>query len=299
MGISARLQHPGWLGLIVPLILAIGSTFSPSSLRVILLVAAVVAATWVFHKTEYADGKLSKTIPAAFTFLFIASVIFLVGHRFDTRITSGTAPPQSSSPPPPPTINQPTPTVAQNTDTSRKENKKPDIKKPTPISPSNQEQSGKDNVQTGPITQGPGSALSFNQQGGVTAGTINIGTQWPFSSEIQKAMISDLSQTTGRVRMGWPLYDPDGLKFSGGLLYTFINAGWKNEPQKVSGTYAGSMCYPSETWDCHGIRLEFKDPSSALAKTVVAAFKKINVHLEVNQANDLDDDLVDVLVSKP
>jgi len=169
----------------------------------------------------------------------------------------------------------------------------PKTETPTPST------SGNNSPSVGGINQGPGSALSFNQQGGVTAGTINIGTQWPFNAEIQQAMIVSLSQTTGRVRLGWPSMDPDGLKFAGGLLYTFEKAGWKEEPQNVQGSYVGSICYPSETWDCHGIRLQFKDPSSTMAQTVVAAFRKISVHLEVSQDNSLDDDLVDVLVSKP
>jgi hypothetical protein len=133
----------------------------------------------------------------------------------------------------------------------------------------------------------------------VTAGTINVGVRWSFNGEIQKAMITDLSGTTGRVRLGWPTFDPDGLSFAGGLLYTFQHAGWTQEPQKVNGTYAGSNCIPSEKWDCHGIRIQFKDPSSPLAKTVLAAFGRINAHLDVAANGDLDDDLVDVLVSKP
>ncbi len=48
-------------------------------------------------------------------------------------------------------------------------------KKPAKVAPEQptpeQNQSGHDNAQTGPITQGPNSALSFDQKGGVTAGT--------------------------------------------------------------------------------------------------------------------------------
>ncbi len=233
---------------------------------------------------EYKKNEKAKwLIPVLVVFLIalIATPILAVGYSLAYK----GEPPKPLIPPSPPY------SAYQKTPSS--------VPLAKPPSARGQQQSGKDNVQTGPITQGPGSALSFNQQGGVTAGTINIGTQWPFNSDIQMAMIAELSQTSGRVRLGWPSYDPDGLKFAGGLLYAFEKAGWKQEPQKVTGTYVGSICYPSETWDCHGIRIQFRDPSSAMAKTVIAAFKRINVYLDVGQASDLDDDLVDVLISKP
>ena len=68
---------------------------------------------------------------------------------------------------------------------------------PSPNSASakvNQQQvGGKNNVQTGPITQGSGSALSFNQQGGVTAGTFNVNTGWNLTDEQEKTLRSRLS----------------------------------------------------------------------------------------------------------
>jgi hypothetical protein len=50
---------------------------------------------------------------------------------------------------------------------------KPAVKNTPGLQPS-QQQSGESNTQTGSITQGAGSALSFGQSGGITAGTVNV-----------------------------------------------------------------------------------------------------------------------------
>lgn len=83
MDITARLQHPGWMGVVLPLLLAIGATFSPDKVRASLLICAIAAATWTFHRTEYASKKLSRTLLAGAAFLILAAIIFLAGRKFD------------------------------------------------------------------------------------------------------------------------------------------------------------------------------------------------------------------------
>jgi hypothetical protein len=85
MGIIERIQHPGWVGVILPLLLAIGSTFTPGMLRVVLLVVAVIAATWVFKRTELGKEGVWKTGLAALLFVAVAVGIFFLGHRFDAQ----------------------------------------------------------------------------------------------------------------------------------------------------------------------------------------------------------------------
>ena len=92
MGIANRLQHPGWAEILLPIALAIGSTFSPRPLRFVLLISGVAAATWIFHTTKYAGRKLYKTIPAAAVFLVIATIVFWVG-----RTTEAKTPPTNPS----------------------------------------------------------------------------------------------------------------------------------------------------------------------------------------------------------
>jgi hypothetical protein len=88
VGIVSRFQHPGWVGVFLPLILAIGSTFTPGGLRVVLLVGAVVAATWIFHCTEYAGRSPKKTGPFFCFLLLIAICIFFLGRRFDASVVA-------------------------------------------------------------------------------------------------------------------------------------------------------------------------------------------------------------------
>jgi hypothetical protein len=79
----------------------------------------------------------------------------------------------------------------------------PLVKKlPTKRTSKDQQQSGKDNIQTGPITQGPGSAMSFNQRGGITAGTytVNSGSRYDALTSTQidklKTALSSKAPTT-------------------------------------------------------------------------------------------------------
>jgi hypothetical protein len=81
----SRLKHPAWTGVVLPMVLAIGSTFSPDALRVILLVTAVIATTWTFYVTEYGGRKFKKTALVAAGSIIAALAIFAGGHTFDAK----------------------------------------------------------------------------------------------------------------------------------------------------------------------------------------------------------------------
>lgn len=92
MHIIKQLQHPGWVGVVLPLLLAIASTFTPATLRAILLVLAVTAATWTFHYTELGGKKLKRTITAGLVLTALASLVFIMGRRSDQSARTVPAP---------------------------------------------------------------------------------------------------------------------------------------------------------------------------------------------------------------
>ena len=81
----SNLKHPWWTGLVFPLVLAIGSTFSPSSVRVVLLIGAVLAATGTVYLTKYGGRKLTKTAPVAILSSVLALVVFAGGRIFESK----------------------------------------------------------------------------------------------------------------------------------------------------------------------------------------------------------------------
>jgi hypothetical protein len=97
----------------------------------------------------------------------------------------------------------------------------------------NQQQGGRNNVQTGPITQGPGSALSFGQQGGITAGTINVNPEWGLTKEQLEDLTKQMAPFAQNVdeREGGDLItcvwgDPDSTRVAYNLVAAFRAAGW-------------------------------------------------------------------------
>src|SRR6267143_2440811 len=82
---SSDLRHPAWRGVVLPLILAIGSTFSPDILRVILLAAAVIAVTWTFYLTKYSGRNFKKTALVGVGSIVLAFAIFAGGRILDAR----------------------------------------------------------------------------------------------------------------------------------------------------------------------------------------------------------------------
>jgi len=105
MEMPNRLRHPGWLGVVLPLILTAIGTFSPSTIRPILLGVAVLAAIWTFYRTEYAGQKSVKTVVAAAIFLIIGIAMFFAGRKHDAHdkeiqlVSSATSkPPEQQKP---------------------------------------------------------------------------------------------------------------------------------------------------------------------------------------------------------
>jgi len=84
---SSDLRHPAWRGVVLPLILAIGSTFSPDILRVILLAAAVIAVTWTFYLTKYGGRNFKKTALVGVGSIVLAFAIFAGGRILDAGAT--------------------------------------------------------------------------------------------------------------------------------------------------------------------------------------------------------------------
>jgi hypothetical protein len=92
-------------------------------------------------------------------------------------------------------------------DTHSKKASRDAAKQPTPT----QSQSGQSNTQTGPITQGPGSALSFGQTGGITGGTVYVGDPHPdphFDWKQEKAQNSVFPAVDITIDVDGPMYTP-------------------------------------------------------------------------------------------
>jgi len=81
----SKLKHPAWVGVVLPLTLAAGSTFSPEVIRMWLLLAAVGAATWTFCGTEFAGKRLAHTGVALVLFAGVACAVFFAGKALDAR----------------------------------------------------------------------------------------------------------------------------------------------------------------------------------------------------------------------
>jgi hypothetical protein len=150
MGFSDRLQHPGWVGVILPLVLTIGSTFTPGKLRAALLVVAVISATWVFSRTPLGRERLWRPIVAFCVFLIIALGIFIVGQRFDSPAPNTVAVqlPQTQPQPQP----QTSPPLVSSPASHPDKDKGASGQNKLPHKKSSEQQSGKENIQTGPIT---------------------------------------------------------------------------------------------------------------------------------------------------
>src|ERR1700674_1908541 len=85
MSVPSKLRHPAWTGIVLPLILAVGSTFSGDVIRGILLAAMVVSVTWTFHLTKYAGRDFKKTALIGVGSIVLAFTIFSGGRVLDAR----------------------------------------------------------------------------------------------------------------------------------------------------------------------------------------------------------------------
>jgi hypothetical protein len=80
-----RLSHPWWLGVVLPLALAIGSTFTPGTIRGWLLIAAVAAVAWTFHHTEFGGKRWRVTGIVILASIALAIGVFYIGQVVDGR----------------------------------------------------------------------------------------------------------------------------------------------------------------------------------------------------------------------
>jgi hypothetical protein len=87
MSVLSKLSHPAWTGLILPLALGVGSTFSPNIVRLILLAAMIVAITWTFYLTEFGGKNFKKTVLLGVLSTVLAIAVFALGRRLDARAT--------------------------------------------------------------------------------------------------------------------------------------------------------------------------------------------------------------------
>jgi hypothetical protein len=85
MLVLTKLKHPAWTGVILPLALAVGATFSPDILRVVLLPAMVLAITWTFYLTEFGRRNFKKTALVGVGSIVLAFAIFAGGRILDER----------------------------------------------------------------------------------------------------------------------------------------------------------------------------------------------------------------------
>lgn len=98
-----------------------------------------------------------------------------------------------------------------------------------PKLPVREQQSGNNNTQTGPITQGPGSALSVNQTGGITAGTVNISPpQRQLTPEQQTEFAGALGQMPSGILVSVYCHvsDNEGCRYAQYIFDAFKKANW-------------------------------------------------------------------------
>lgn len=319
----AKLQHPGWWGLVVPIGLAIGSTFTPGTVRSILLILMIGAVGWTIHNTEFGAKRWKVTGLAAGICAILAVLIFFLGRAMDARQKpkEQSARVMPAPGPSPPTVADGTPTPPRK---ARIHSLKPDdekvlqttpsassprlpltpkVQSAVPIKQKNKTErpiasTDKPPEPTAPatvgnITQGVG---SIAQVGGTGNTAIITGTnEWVLTTLQQITLHESLRKSTGRVRMSWWDQDPGSSRYASALAYAFKEAGWKIEDQLPN--YAGSFCFASAEWDCFGLQIVVRNRSSNLASTAISALS-ILAHLHVAVSEKNDEDLVDVFVSK-
>lgn len=84
----AKLKHPSWTGIVMPIGLAIGSTFTPGTVRGALLVAAVIAVAWTVHNTEFGGKRWKITSIILGVCAVLAVGVFFIGKVVDARASS-------------------------------------------------------------------------------------------------------------------------------------------------------------------------------------------------------------------
>lgn len=181
MGVS-KLRHPGWLVVLLPVLLALPSTLTPGAARIVLLAVGVLAATIIYHLTEHGGKQPKRTAIALVVSTALAVVLFLLLGVIDTRLKPKEV---ARSIPPVPTRKDPAQDQPSNTLTNHADAKKPAIPQPnneaskpehsrskTANPPSPPQMNSAPSVGTINVQQG--GAASVGQQGGITAGTVIV-----------------------------------------------------------------------------------------------------------------------------
>ena len=156
---------------VLPIALGVIATFSPGSIRVVLLVAAVIAATWTFHLTEFAGKEFMKTAPAFIVFMLAALIVFGVGHVIDDRAKAAITDSHKTSPAKPEVTPTPVAPPKSSPNAQAESKKEPSPSKQNPVRPTARIdkpiQTTVDSSPAIPIPQSP--VIQNNSQG------INIG----------------------------------------------------------------------------------------------------------------------------
>jgi hypothetical protein len=126
----------------------------------------------------------------------------------------------------------------------------------------------------GAVTQGPGSALSINQQGGITAGTVNLGPQLRFPEKRIDELAGLLAAHRGRVNVSTDNADSITLRDATNLVTAFAKAKWSTAGPNVSihGTDIGADGLPVPVRT--GIHISTRTNNSALAEFIKQAIKQ-------------------------
>jgi hypothetical protein len=81
----SQLKHSAWSGVVLPLVLAVGSTFTGSVLRTGLLIAAIITVSLTYHHTQHGGKRWSRTGWVAGSCALLAIGVFYIGQFVDAR----------------------------------------------------------------------------------------------------------------------------------------------------------------------------------------------------------------------
>jgi hypothetical protein len=138
------------------------------------------------------------------------------------------------------------------------------------------------------VTQGPGSAFSNNQQGGITAGTINLGPSPLVINPAQQNALANsvrpfASQFPTGEKINISLHNATGetWKFGSGISDAFHSAGF--------AVNMGSVQFVGAALD-HGVTIRFGKNREALATAVMQSLLSSGAVAKVYRSSGLNDD---------
>lgn len=228
-----NLKH-SWWGLLSGPLAAYAATLPADLLRGGCLLIAVVIATVAFRRTIYHRMHPSHWYGACVLFVLIGIALFFGAHISD-RLDK-------------PSETQLLKTRGQSQNASASSGQQPamsvqpkgervsDKKSKNSGTPSQQSKSSvpkkESNNSVGSISQGPGSAISINQQGGITAGTVNM---VPLQRHIKNIdlVVKALSQKPSSVQISCMLGDTETQQFADEWMAALRRAGWSVDPAQA------------------------------------------------------------------